>query len=831
MPSTQSGRRTQPANGTTSVTGDPAGRNRTLKIPLDRLEAADGNVRRAPVAESDENELRGSIRAHGLLENLIVLQKTRGRNPRYGVIGGRRRYRALRWLADEKEIPQNAPVACTLVETDEPTEIGLAENAVRVQMHDADLIDAFAHLVETGRPITEIANRFGMPVRRVEQMLRLQGVHPDIRQAHRDNHVPTEVLESYALTTDANRQLHIWSQIGGAEAGADMHARARVRAALTSGALPGNDRLVQFVGIDNYRKAGGALLEDLFTQSGEPGMLLLGDGALVRQLAADLLQEKVTELAGEWEWVEGQIEQGWSLRYGFGKAAADTPGVRTADEQRRLEEIDDERSRLSARIDESTGLDASAETDGMALNDLHVALGELNNEEARIMDAVEQRSAWSERIRKVTGCVLSIDDDGRVEQTGGLIRKEDIERVDRILNPPAEPPAAPTETAAQTVPQTTEDPGAEPAEAPGRPDGDQQAAPAGPPADTAEATPPTPAEAAAPEQVPEPSAAADTPPAEPAPPSEPAAAPENDTAPPRVQIDPPVDHQWEEAHPGESSEPASRPNPWTAACQQVGYTTGLGNDIRTARRAIVADALRGDAGVAQLLATFQLAEQAVSAIRQRGDEWAGSRVARPEEMPLGINMDRAQQGAVLQQKEAAELLGPWSEPATAVERFEALGAYKPSRLAAVMAEAVAALVRGQTSFEPDRSLVLERAVGMIRPRWRQHWGPRDQDFLGRMRRDDLLALGERFGGPEWAHAQRSSTRSDIAEAVGKLFDESAAGTLDWTPPGFEPREEDLTTPGTVRETDGEDDAPAPSDSIKVVPAFLEDGEPQENAEA
>ena len=62
-------------------------------IPLSQLELSPGNVRKTPADASAFTELKGSIAAHGLLENLIARSMEPGPDgaARYAVIAGGRR--------------------------------------------------------------------------------------------------------------------------------------------------------------------------------------------------------------------------------------------------------------------------------------------------------------------------------------------------------------------------------------------------------------------------------------------------------------------------------------------------------------------------------------------------------------------------------------------------------------------------------------------------------------------------------------------------------------------------------------------------------------------
>ena len=70
------------------------------EIPLDRLVLSPANVRKTPAPPSADAELKASIAAHGLKQNLVVHPADAGGN--YAVIAGGRRspsgVRSRMWL-------------------------------------------------------------------------------------------------------------------------------------------------------------------------------------------------------------------------------------------------------------------------------------------------------------------------------------------------------------------------------------------------------------------------------------------------------------------------------------------------------------------------------------------------------------------------------------------------------------------------------------------------------------------------------------------------------------------------------------------------------------
>ena len=182
-------------------------------IPLDRLEPSPANVRKTPAGKAAFAELKASIAVHGLLENLVARSANPGENPgtdpgqapgeRYAVIAGARRLAALNALAQEGVIEANHPVPCRIVANGAiDGELSLAENVVRVAMHPADQVEAFGALALAGATVADIAARFGVSERIVEQRLRLGHAAPELLDAYRENAIDLETLKAFAVTTD-----------------------------------------------------------------------------------------------------------------------------------------------------------------------------------------------------------------------------------------------------------------------------------------------------------------------------------------------------------------------------------------------------------------------------------------------------------------------------------------------------------------------------------------------------------------------------------------------------------------------------------------------------
>jgi ParB family transcriptional regulator, chromosome partitioning protein len=131
-------------------------------IPLNKLVLSPGNVRKTPPSPSEEAQLKASIRARGLKQNLVV-HPSADEKGLHAVTAGGRRLKALQELAAEGVIADDFKVPCLVEDPDAALETSLMENTIRAAMHPADEFVAMAALIDAGEPVEAVATRFGVP--------------------------------------------------------------------------------------------------------------------------------------------------------------------------------------------------------------------------------------------------------------------------------------------------------------------------------------------------------------------------------------------------------------------------------------------------------------------------------------------------------------------------------------------------------------------------------------------------------------------------------------------------------------------------------------------
>ena len=304
-------------------------------IALNRLVEDKDNARKTG-KKDNIGELAASIKAHGLLQSLVVKEAEKGK---FAVSAGGRRLRALRLLAKSGDIDKAAPIACRIIPAHQAAEASLAENVVRSSMHVVDEIEAFSKLCKSGEGPEAIAGRFGVSGAHVARRLKLARVSPRLIEAFRKDELDLDQLSALAFSDDHKAQ-----EAAFFDAPDWARTPERLRAQLAQAHVPDSDKLVRFVGIEAYEAAGGAIVSDLFAEE-DDSTRYLSDRSLLVRLAEAKLEPIAAEAHAEgWAWIEIAID---------GVAWSQFP-ERVREHRRELSAEDTaEQERLYAKLDET----------------------------------------------------------------------------------------------------------------------------------------------------------------------------------------------------------------------------------------------------------------------------------------------------------------------------------------------------------------------------------------------------------------------------------------------------------------------------------------------
>ena len=384
----------------------------TRLIPLNKLRVDERNVRSAsadPARVRADAELAASIKAHGLLENLVVVP--RGKT-QYGVAAGARRLRALKALATEKHIPTDFPVPCLLVDADAAAESSLVENAVRIAMHPADQVVAFGKLAREGATAEQIAARFGVSERTVQKRVRLGSLPDEVIAAYREGRINADTAEAFATTGDTDFQRTVFESLS--QSG-QLYGH-NVRQALSQRQARSDAPAALFVGLDAYRAAGGTVEDPLF----EDDFLTILDPELMHELARQKLNAQAAKYADDWKWTAVQLEFTWMDQQKYLVAGADVRAEFTAEETDALNAAEALIEQASEALDDPA-IDADAR------RELWATVSREQKRYADIERARADRDEYSETVRAHAGVIVALDREGSLDVHRGLVRAEDAD--------------------------------------------------------------------------------------------------------------------------------------------------------------------------------------------------------------------------------------------------------------------------------------------------------------------------------------------------------------------------------------------------------------------
>jgi ParB family chromosome partitioning protein len=374
-------------------------------VPLGKLKKSPKNVRKVPHTTADIRAFAASIAAIGMLQYPVVEPELGPKGKptgNYLVNAGEGRRLAQLLRVKRKEIKPDEPIRCILDTEHNGTEISLAENAVRCDMHPADQYEAFAKLhSKEGMSAEDIAARFGVTAAVVRQRLKLGAVSPKLMMLYRKGDMNLDQLSAFAITEDHERQERVWKEL--APFNRSRHA---ILHALSEGQVRSDDRRALFIGAKAYEEAGGSIIRDLFDAKGGG---FFADAELLNRLVGEKLQRHAEKVAAEgWRWVVAEPELDREacadMRRVFAK-----PAPLSKAERKRLRKLE---ARYKALYDKYADGDVPAD-DAAKLERIEAAVAALCKEEYKAQDLA------------LAGAFLTLAGDGSVRVERGYVRCED----------------------------------------------------------------------------------------------------------------------------------------------------------------------------------------------------------------------------------------------------------------------------------------------------------------------------------------------------------------------------------------------------------------------
>ena len=398
-------------------------------IALNQLEKSPQNVRRTNPKMGLE-ELKASILAHGLLQNLVVVPAGK---KKYEVIAGGRRLEALRLLESEGKLFADHEVPCQIAEQEQAAELSLAENTVRLAMHPADQFEAFAALIKQEMTAGQVAQRFGVEESLVLKRMKLARVAPALIEAYRKDDLSLESLMAFTITDDHKRQLKAFKSLQDWQ----KNDPSAIRDILTEKMIEAKSKLALFVGLDAYMKAGGSTRADLFGEE-----VYLEKPALLQRLAEDKLTGIRRELEAEgWGWIEVNPDRDWNAIY---RCERLEPRLVAAPSELidLKNQLDSKRLEIELALDENSPDEMLEQHDSLS----------------RQMDDIEEQLAafvgFDAAHMPLAGCFVSIDPDGSVVLDKGLVKPEHRKALAKLLGNDADDGTSSQAKPKNPLPQT-----------------------------------------------------------------------------------------------------------------------------------------------------------------------------------------------------------------------------------------------------------------------------------------------------------------------------------------------------------------------------------------
>ena len=382
-------------------------------IALSKLVAHKGNVRKDPASDEAQAELVASIRAHGLLHNLVVVPRKGGK---CAVIAGERRRQALNtiWKEDGGIEPDVPCLVTKAGNVKEQTERSLSENVTRSHMHPADQVEAFAVLAGKGATAEDIGNRFGYEPRYVRSLLRLGGLPAEVLEDWRAGEIDGDAARALATTADMELAASVYKRV---KKGGRLDAW-QIRNTLNKGRVSAGSEIARYVGLEAYQKDGGTIEETLFDDRDE---VKITDPNKLTKLALAKLERAAKKVEAEgWKWVRSELDLDWQVRDEH--LSIEPIPKYTKAEQASITALDDEMEAILER-------QRSGEID---YNERWSLEREVNKKRIPIREKARKRAKYSDEQKALAGAFVTIEG-GRGKVIRGMVAPKDKAAYKRLM--------------------------------------------------------------------------------------------------------------------------------------------------------------------------------------------------------------------------------------------------------------------------------------------------------------------------------------------------------------------------------------------------------------
>lgn len=378
---------------------------------------------------TDVSGLKASIRAQGLLQNLVGYKEVVDgvQTGRVGIAAGDRRWTSIGQLIEEGDFPIDYQIPYLLVSEDEAIEISLAENLDRADMHPADVYEAMLELTHRGRSIEDIALKFNLDTTTVKKRLKLANVAPRLLDLYRNDEANFEQMMALAISDDHAAQEQAWDSLGKYNRSAH-----EIRRLLTAQQVNiRTDKVARYVGVEAFEKAGGIITRDLFSTNGDG---YANDVALLERLALDKLEKQRAKLLKEgFGWVEVMLRADHSSLSAYIPVRTSLSPL-TPEQQARADELDEQIAKLDRDID------AADEDDEAECERLYAEQDQLNEERETLQRS--RTKVPNDEDKALAGAVVTLDQNGSLLVKRDVIRPTDKAKMVKLATEVESPAAA-----------------------------------------------------------------------------------------------------------------------------------------------------------------------------------------------------------------------------------------------------------------------------------------------------------------------------------------------------------------------------------------------------
>lgn len=267
----------------------------TTTLLIDQLCLSPLNVRTYSPDAEDTAGLQASILADGLI-NPIAVHQMKGGKTKWGAIAGGRRYRAIKALIGNGDLPADYAVRVNVLDGLSDAELiehSITENLIRRDLREHELYAGVARAAARGHGVEQIAKGIGQPdVGTVSRWLRLGRLAPPIFEAFRAEKISLGQATAFAAVEDQELQRVTFERL--TPINPTHPTPADIRKAMKVGDVRAQRELA-FVGADAYRAAGGRFDQDLFADVAEERGRIVDEGKL-QQLVDDKIAIVRTEI-------------------------------------------------------------------------------------------------------------------------------------------------------------------------------------------------------------------------------------------------------------------------------------------------------------------------------------------------------------------------------------------------------------------------------------------------------------------------------------------------------------------------------------------------------